>query len=199
MSWKLHCKGGNCNVVQYNVLFVYVLFKFVLIRFILCFLQSFKYIDYNIVISNSFADNSLCWFLLIVELWLLILVMIWLISDLKWLLLCKVLLFCVLLLSDSCQKNSPNEYADMGGAYFGRRQTKIIELAKELGLKFYNLPVAGKTVFKFKVQKGCIIWVTLLWKRCCYINKEIRSITMHYLHFSLGILQSLIGRGETKQ
>lgn len=41
-------------------------------------------------------------------------------------------------------------YSDMGGAYFGHQQKHVIELAKELGLKFYNVPDKGKTTINFK-------------------------------------------------
>ena len=36
----------------------------------------------------------------------------------------------------------------MGGAYFGRTQTKVMNLAKELGLKFYlNAPSVNPVVY----------------------------------------------------
>jgi monoamine oxidase len=45
-------------------------------------------------------------------------------------------------------------YVDMGGAYFGCQQKKVIRLAKELGLEFYNVPDRGKTTLKYKGKVG---------------------------------------------
>jgi hypothetical protein len=39
----------------------------------------------------------------------------------------------------------------MGGAYFGVHQTRIAQLAEELGLTMYTLPPYGKTALRFKV------------------------------------------------
>lgn len=52
----------------------------------------------------------------------------------------------------SCSFQGKFGYSDMGGAYFGHQQKHVIELAKELGLKFYNVPDKGKTTINFKVS-----------------------------------------------
>jgi len=48
-------------------------------------------------------------------------------------------------------QESNGNYCDVGGAYFGRQQTKVVQLAEELGLGFYNMATPGKSTLLYQV------------------------------------------------
>ena len=44
------------------------------------------------------------------------------------------------------------DFADLGGAYFGDKQTRVIDLALELGLHLYEVPQNGASVLYYNVS-----------------------------------------------
>lgn len=51
-----------------------------------------------------------------------------------------------------CLQNEDVGYADMGGAYVGKTQTKVLSVLESLGLKTYKVNTGQKSVLHLKVS-----------------------------------------------